>query len=380
MNEGPQIEGMRYPRYRVSGDAATRSRRYGELARAEITATREGYRRAFAAKGVDWGDAVSFSLGFVPAIERHFPELLVELRGIAEGSGLPFADIVTMNCRTEVLWRVAVERANGVAPWLRGECSSFALEPDRTANGRTLVGQNWDWLEVLTDSVIVLEVEREDGPNYVTVVEAGLLAKTTLNQAGMAIGINTIVCSLDGGPNGVPFHVLVRAVADAEHVSDVVETLAGAPRASSGNYIVGSEDGAVLNVETAPGDARTVHPLIPQRGAVIHTNHFVRTPAGGFDLAAAQMADSFVRYGRLQRRIADREELLGVDELRAVLADHADAPNSVCCHPDVRSDGDARWGTLVSAVMEPATRTLHLAEGSPCTAQWIAHDYSELLG
>jgi len=369
----------RYPRYRVSGDAATRSRQYGELARAEILRTRAGYERAFAAKGVSWAEAVEFSRGFVPAIETWFPELLTELRGIAEGAGLPFDDVLTMNCRTEVLWRAAVRKSDRVAPWLRGECSSFALEPDRTAPGRALVGQNWDWLDVLSDGVVVLEVEREAGPNFVTIVEAGLLAKTTMNQAGMAIGINTIVCSLDGGPHGVPFHVLVRAVADAEHVSDVVEILSTAPRASSGNYIVASENGAVLDVETAPGDARTVHPLIAERGAVIHTNHFVRTPVDGYDLAPAQMADSFVRYGRLDRLIVQRETPAGIEELKAVFADHADAPSAVCCHPDVRSDPAAQWATLVSVIMDPAARAIHLAEGVPCTSPWDTHDYSALL-
>lgn len=177
----------------------------------------------------------------------------------------------------------------------------------------------------------------------------------------------------------MPFHVLVRAVVDAEQVSDVVEILATAPRASSGNYVVAGADGAVLNVETAPGDARTVHPLIASNGAVIHTNHFVRSPAGGHDLAVSSMADSFVRYGRLQRSVAEHAEPLSVAALQSALADHADAPNSVCCHPDPRADGDARWGTLVSAIMEPATRTLHLAEGSPCTEPWRAHDYSALL-
>ncbi|WP_449280882.1 C45 family autoproteolytic acyltransferase/hydolase [Leucobacter sp.] len=369
----------RYPRFRVSGDAAARSRQYGSLARAQIMRTREGYERAFAAKGVAWSEAVEFALGFAPAIEEHFPELLVELRGIADGAGLSFADVLAMNCRTEVLWRAAVRQAEGVAPWLRGECSSFALEPDRTAEGRALVGQNWDWLDVLADGVVVLEVEREDGPNYVTVVEAGLLAKTTMNQAGMAIGINTIVCSLDGGARGVPFHVLVRAVADAAHVADVVEILSTAPRASSGNYIVASADGAILNVETAPGDARTVHPLISADGAVIHTNHFVRTPVGGYDLAPAQMADSFVRYGRMERLIAQRETPASVPDLQAALGDHADAPSAICCHPDARSDAAAQWATLVSAIMDPRTRTLHLAEGTPCSTAWLAHDYAGLL-
>lgn len=371
--------GARYPRIRVSGDAATRSRQYGALARDRILRTRAGYERAFAAKGVSWEEAVGFSLGFVPAIAERLPDLLVELRGIAEGSGLAFEDVLTMNCRTEVLWRAAVRQGRAVAPWFGSECSSFALEPDRTAAGRALVGQNWDWLEVLADGVIVLEVDRRDGPSYVTVVEAGLLAKTTMNSAGLGIAVNTIVCSLDGGAHGVPFHLLVRALADAEHVSDAVELLAATPRASSGNYVFASADGAVLNVETAPGDARTVHPIVAESGAVVHTNHFLRVPAGGYDLAPSAMADSFVRYGRMHRGIAAQPAKLSVADLQALLSDHADAPSSVCCHPDGRSDPAARWATLVSAILDPATRTIHLAEGTPCTAPWSSLDYSELL-
>lgn len=374
----------RYPRIRISGDAATRSLQYGELAADRIRHTREGYEQAFLAKGVTWAKAVEISLCFVPAIEHYFPTQLEELRGIAAGSGLAFEDILTMNCRTEVLWRAAVLKASSVAPWVRsqgarGECSSFALEPDRTADGRALVGQNWDWLNVLADGVIVLEVERPDGPNFVTIVEAGLLAKTTLNAAGLGIGINTIVCSLDGGASGVPFHVLVRAAADAEHASDVVEMLASVPRASSGNYILASADGAVLDVETAAGDASTVHPLIAHNGAVVHTNHFLRTPAGGFDLAPAQMPDSFVRLGRMQRLIADRESPLTVAGLQAALGDHSDFPSSVCCHPDDRAARAAQWATLAASILDPAARVLHLAEGTPCSAEWQLLDYSELL-
>ncbi|MHA3724985.1 C45 family autoproteolytic acyltransferase/hydrolase [Leucobacter sp. HY1910] len=373
------MNATRYPRIRVSGDAITRSRQYGELARAQIRVTREGYERAFAAKGVAWDEATAFALGFVPAIRAHFPQLLTELEGIAQGAGLPFADVLAMNCRTEILWRQAVSKAGAVAPWLRGECSSFALEPDRVEWGQAVVAQNWDWLDVLADGVIVLETERQDGPNFVSVVEAGLLAKTTLNQAGVAIGINTIVCSLDGGSHGVPFHVLVRAVADARHISDAVEMLASVPRASSGNYILATADGAVLNIETAPGDARTLHPLTAVGGAVAHTNHFVRTPAGGYDLAPASMADSFVRLGRLTRTVVTPQGTLSLSDMQAALADHADAPSSICCHPDTRSDRAAQWATLASVVLDPAGRTIHLAEGTPCNTPWHTLDYAELL-
>ncbi|KAF5291090.1 hypothetical protein FQR65_LT20503 [Abscondita terminalis] len=43
-------------------------------------------------------------------------------------------------------------------------------------------------------------------------------------------------------------------------------------------------------------------------------------------------------------------------------------------------DARTRWATLVPAIMDPAERILHLAEGAPCEHPWRVHDYSELLG
>lgn len=370
----------RYPRYRISGDTYSRAFQYGSLAHKEILHTRKGYERAFLAQGVSWQDATEQARSYTEAIQEHYPSAITEMTGIAEGSGLPFEDILTMNCRTEILWRVATDRVNSQTFSLPGECSSFALEPDRSATGNALVGQNWDWLDVLSDGVIVLEVEREDGPNYVTVVEAGLLAKTIINSAGVGVGINTLVTSTDGGLQGLPFHVLIRAIADAQQVSDVVEILSSTPRASSGNYIVAEESGAVLNIEVAPGGPEDVHPLIARNGAVVHTNHFVQAPIRGFDLAPAQMADSYVRYGRMVRNIEQHDEApLSIEYLQSVLGDHSDAPNSVCCHPDSRSKRSAQWSTMMSIIIEPATRTFHIAEGIPCDSDWHLADYSNFL-
>ncbi len=329
--------------------------------------------------GVTWARATEIAREYLPAIREHLPHLEAEIIGIAAGSGLPVDDILAMNCRTEILWRAAVATAAGVTSATHfAECSSFALEPDRTADGLTLVGQNWDWLDVLADGVIVLEVERPDGPNYVTIVEAGLLAKTSITGAGLALGINTLASSADGGP-GVPFHFLIRAGLDCEHAFDVVELLAGLPRASSGNFVVGTADGAVLNVETGAGDARTVRPIIADGGAIVHTNHFVHRPEGSYDLAPLAMSDSFVRYGRMAQTIGSRPDPLTLAELQAALADHADAPSGVCCHPDVRSPRASQWATLFGVILEPAARRLHLAEGNPCAAPWVSHDYFELL-
>ncbi|UOQ57518.1 C45 family peptidase [Leucobacter allii] len=367
-----------YPRIRVSGPPAERSRQYGELARERIAVIRAGYERAFAAKGIAWAEAVRIARRHLPAIERYTPELLAELRGIAEGSGLGFDEILTINCRTEVL--NGASRATGAAIRAEfGECTAFAVEADRRADGGAVVGQNWDWLEALEGGVIVLEVERPDGPDYVTLVEAGLLGKMVLTEAGLALGMNTLVSSLDGVTPGVPYHLQIRSVADAPHAAGALEILAGMPRAASGNFVLADASGAVLNVESAPGGPEALTVTGSADGTLAHANHFVGPVAGGHDLAPLAMADSYARLGRMRRRLAAVPGEFGREELRAPLRDHVGFPNAVCCHPDPAAEAPARWKTLASVLLFPGARRIEYTAGPPCAGDWIELDCAELL-
>ena len=368
-----------YRRIRVSGDADNRSRQYGAAVAEEIHRTKAGYERAFAEKGISWQQAIELARGFVDDVVAWRPDLITEIEGIAEGSGFTTDDIFTINCRTEILWSAAVMDAAGRGGSPRGECSSFALTPQNNLGRGTLVGQNWDWLEVLSDTIVVLEVEREHGPNYVTVVEAGLLAKTTLTEAGIALAINTLLSSLDGTPGGIPFHFLIRAIADHTNIPEVLDMLSSVTRASSGNYVVGNAEGEVMNIETAPGGAKNVFPTAATNPGVLHTNHFQHDIADGVDLAPTQMQDSFLRLEQIEMLIATKADQLTVDAIQQALADHTGYPSSVCCHPDTVDTPSDRWQTLAGIIMEPATGVMHLAEGSPCAKPWTTLDYSEFL-
>ncbi|MCG2624821.1 C45 family peptidase [Arthrobacter sp. I2-34] len=369
----------KFPRIRVSGDPLERGSQYGTQARSQVLAARAGYERSFAGAGLPWGEAVAFSERYLEPVRESFPAQIAEMHGIADGAGIPFDDIFAMNCRTEILWTAFANRAGQAARRCGAECSSFALTPARTSSGTTLVGQNWDWLLHGFESVVLLEVERHDGPNFVTIVEAGLLAKTTLNSAGVGIAVNTLVSSLDNGQPGLPFHVLIRALADCRTAFDALETLSSHFRASSGNFVVGSPGGAILNIETAPGDTRTVRPLLADGGALVHTNHFLDNIVGGHDLAGSAMADSFIRLQRMRELVAHPPTPATIGSLDAALADHIDYPGSICCHPDPRSNESERWSTVMSVVMDLEQRTLYLSEGNPCEAERQRLDFGPLL-
>jgi isopenicillin-N N-acyltransferase like protein len=368
-----------YPTVRVTGSPRQRGRQYGEEARERIAMSRAGYEEAFGhAAGWTWHQAVEAAAVFGPEVEAAFPDYAEEMRGIAEGAALRYADVLTLNARTEVIWAATARQAASQRARFAAECTAFALLAERTANGHPMIGQNWDWLVLGFDTLVVLEVEQPEAPNFVTVVEAGLLAKASMNSAGVAVVTNALVSSADVGAPGIPYHVMLRALADCETMTEGVGAVVGNVRASSANYLLATADDLAIDLEAAPGDYRTVEALLPTNGALLHTNHFLRPLHGAADVSVYAMPDSLVRYQRAQPvlgGIAGRGDLGSVT---AALRDHADFPSSVCSHPDPRDDVQ-QWATVMSLVMDPVDRRMWLASGNPCQRDFVELDVRALL-
>ena len=69
-----------------------------------------------------------------------------------------------------------------------GECTSVAVAGERCADGHTRVAQNWDWVGFQRQNVIALQVHRDGWPDYLTLTEAGIVAKIGVNEHGAGVG------------------------------------------------------------------------------------------------------------------------------------------------------------------------------------------------
>jgi isopenicillin-N N-acyltransferase-like protein len=294
------------------------------------------------------------------------------MRGIAEGAAVPFEDVLAINVRTEVMFAATARLAVG-------ECSAFAVLPQASADGTTLIGQNWDWLLHSFDTVVVLESRQDDGPDFVTVVEAGLLAKTGMNSSGIGLVTNALVTADDRGEPGVPYHVLLRAILDCENLSDALVALQRSPRSSSANYLVAHEDGIAIDVEAAPGDFSRLFLLHPEDGVLLHTNHFRSPSFDGREVSIWAMPDSPLRLERLRTLVRAEPGLLSLGTFERALADHANFPSGICCHPDTRSHALEQAASVTSILMELDSRRMLVADGQPCTAPFRELDYGGFL-
>jgi hypothetical protein len=265
-----------------------------------------------------------------------------EMRGIAEGSGLSLDDIVLVNARTEI---VALARRKD--PVVDG-CTSVAVLQPRTSGGEVLHAVNWDWLAECVETAIVLRIRRNDGPDILTFTEAGGLARSGLNAAGIAITANYLESDRDYRQSGVPLPLIRRKVLEQEHLALAISAVATTPKACSNNMMLSHAGGFAIDFVCAPDEAFA---LYPEDDLLVHANHWVSAVALSKlkDTGIPEVPDSFYRDWRVKRLLGAH---VGVADLKAALIDDFGAPYAVC-RPVVDEGGGNLGATVAMIVMQP---------------------------
>ena len=342
-----------FPLVDVEGDARERGRQYGSLAAERIATSLRIYMAAWTAgdgDGAARGALLARARKFEPVIGDRYPELLEEMRGIAEGAGRALEEIVALNARTELLYG---EPADG--------CTGAVLLPERTG-GPVIIGQNWDWRPACREAAIVLRVTPERGPGFLTFVEAGMLARSGMNSAGIGLCGNFLNSDMDGTQRGVPIPVIRRAILMSPSLPTAVGEVLRAPRAFSSNHLLAHRDGEAVDLEASPPE---VFALFAEDGLLVHSNHFKGAQGRVRDTGLSRYPDSLFRDRRVRAHLAERGHTLGVKDLQEALRDHFGLPDSVCRHRAPRPDG-TEIETVASVVMDLAEGELWLCPGPVC--------------
>ena len=196
------------------------------------------------------------------------------------------------------------------------ECSTVAVVARDRASG--VLVQNWDFHPDLAASRVLWTVDGGDGRRFTTFTEAGILAKIGSNAHGIALAINFLATDRDGGLQGVPVHVLCRAVLEeAWSVAEARALIAETPvSASVCMTVVGREvpEGtagvAACSLERWPGGVEE-HAAGPDRPWLAHTNHVLGPIDARDTLGAGPGGPS--THGRMQRLVATLERRPTVD-------------------------------------------------------------------
>lgn len=318
----------------LSGPPHERGRLHGELLRDEIRECIDVYRLVLG-RSDDGLRAASVELR--AALERFSPSLSAEIEGIALGASVPRWWIDVLNGRSELM----AAAGDG--------CTAMYVP------GLGLLGQTWDWLEVMEPLVVALRVEDQAGRRLLTVTEPGIVGKIGCNDAGIGVCLNFLYAP--GPHRGVPVHPLLREVLTTRSIEEAARVVARARSGRAANVLVGSAEGAGLNVAFT-GATSTLEPVAD--APVVRTNHVIDQPgtAGGLhDNSCARLAIAQERVG----------SVVDEDSFQAVLDDQSHPVHPICA--PYQPYLGVRMGTTATVVMDLRRRQLRVRLGpNPGTA------------
>ena len=269
------------PLITVSGPPHARGVSYGQQAAGRIKRGIGHYAAQLRALDLEGAAVADLVREFVPAMDGFDPTYAEEMRGIAQGADVAFEDVALLNARTEILQLAARPELRAGLARQRGPGRLHRRRGAASGNARTarvIHAQNWDWKAECAETAVVLRIRREDGPDILTFTEAGGLARSGMNAAGVAITANYLESDRDYRQMGVPLALLRRKVLEQEHVALAMRAVYCTPKSASNNMIVSHAGGVAINFECAPDETFQVH---AQDGLIVHANHWQSAVALG---------------------------------------------------------------------------------------------------
>ena len=350
-----------FPFIDVSGSPYERGRQHGAAVPARVKRSIELYGGQLTDLGYDAVAKSRLIAEFAREIEAFGAHYVEEMRGIANGAGVTLEDIVMVNARTEVMAKARLEKAKPVEAGeeLDDGCTGAVILPERSATGELIHGQNWDWKAECAETAIVLRVRRDDGPDFLTFVEAGGLARCGMNAAGVSITANYLESERDFTQAGVPLALIRRKVLEQEHFAMAMKAVATTPKACSNNMMLSTVAGFAIDFECAPDEA---FPIYPADGLIVHANHWVGSIALTKikDTGIPRVPESFYRDWRVRKLLDDAGRKLSVADLKNAFFDDFLSPYAVCRPPRPNETGNLS-ATVSMVIMQPAKGIMEVA-------------------
>jgi len=288
------------------------------------------------------------------------PWLVDEIDGAAEGAGVD--SLALFAASIEEIWATPPSQAGMPAT---GDCSDLVVGPPWTADGHLWVAHTNDLAAESEASLVAVE-RRVPGEPVVFSVGIGPWISVGWNDAGLSLTGNELA------PNdervGVPRLLMVREQLTARSIDEAVALALRPDRASSYNTVFAHRDGRAVNVEGSAG-AAVIRRLSPG-DMLAHTNHYVEPEMVQFEGDPAYAARSRIRYERacalLAKVAAGPPGTVTPGLLRAWLADHEGAPDSICRHPAEGPGDRSATKTVFWCLADVTAGEIRYGPGNPC--------------
>jgi isopenicillin-N N-acyltransferase-like protein len=298
----------------------------------------------------------------LPFTEEYGPDLVEEMRGVAEGAGVDFEEVFFLNSAFNL---INLGDIKSVLPLLG--CTAFGVSTREREDKKVYIGENYDIFKFFERFTLLLKIHDMVHPPALIYTIPGSVGQAGMNGRGIGVNVNYL-CANDAQFGRIPA-VIIRKVLQSERIGDAVAAIITGRRASGANYVIGDGEGNIFTIETSCGS----YDILPSpHGVIGHANHYRSPPMRQYQVDRPNLiGDSIVRDYRMNRLLQERRESIDLNQLLEILKDHTNFPSSICFHgrgKEATSDGDV--STVVSMIQELNARTLYMCNGLPCKQEF----------
>jgi predicted choloylglycine hydrolase len=179
-------------------------------------------------------------------VQRQAPRSAQVMRGLADGAALSIEQVVLLTLHEELVHLRAAQAD--------GHCTGYVLSGSGTRDGRTLVGQNWDWSAALFPWAGLLRWRQRGAPASVLYHYPGLWSCAGVNDAGLALMWTGSGYLPPVAPRaGVPTYVLIAELLRCRTVEQALDRLGQLRQAGCFIFMLGDAAGRTAVVEGLNG-------------------------------------------------------------------------------------------------------------------------------
>lgn len=286
-------------------------------------------------------------------VKKYHPDAIDCMQGIAEGTGLPYIDILSLNISTENILT----------------CSIFGACGTSTKTNEPFIAMNADEEPMTQKYEVFLDFQPDQGFKYkVTALAGTLLYNHGMNEKGLALASTLLFLrSPKKKESRVPMMVLMEVLNTCSTVEEVKEFFESVPNHSVGSVFYVADSEKFMRVECCV-EGRKYE--IIENGIKGNTNLATTDVVTPFD-AIPFLKQTFNAKSRAKRMNELLEKYDGkIDQkiMHAIASDHGEKGTdtfgkSICQHPKFLS---YNFKTLVSFGAQPKEKCFWIYEGNPC--------------
>jgi len=254
---------------------------------------------------------------YIAAVEKYTPELMEEVKGISDGSGIPL-ETIFMHQLADEYWFNAKDITTH-------SCSTFGV--DKTSDLPSFTAQNMDIPEFyhgFQTAIHAKEVNSDKEIMYLAI--PGHLGLTGMNNQSVSINCNTLM-QLNYSKTGLPVTFIVRGVLSKNTQEEALAFLKEIEHASGQNYIIGGPE-RVYDLECSASQVVEYRPFANSIFAY-HTNHPMSNTDYSTNYKASLLQNNKTveeglyecqRIKSFQSRFTETSQAITIEKIKEVLS------------------------------------------------------------